>query len=260
MVDRVIPTQGFGTHAHREFEIFSYSEVSSLVSSRRITFQLTRLACPCPAVLAGQLTHKDSLHNTEILRRGDLQMTSTGTGIRHSEFNDNKQEGVHFLQIWALPHTRGLKPGYYTRHVTDEQKRGKLVRVVAPVGAEGVKDEREGEGPAPVCHGRPIEISSARRDTDLLCLLSRRSTRGCPCPPRCSLPALQSRTPSHLPSTHPPRRPQSESTSTWSNRPGTTPVPATPTPMPPGSRSVATRVSCWAKGMGCLSMVERRGM
>ncbi|KAG7575366.1 hypothetical protein FFLO_00356 [Filobasidium floriforme] len=123
--DRVIPTQGFGTHAHREFEIFSY-------------------------ILDGQLTHRDSLHNTEILKRGDLQMTSTGTGIRHSEFNDNPKEGVHFLQIWAMPHTRGLKPNYYTRHVSDEEKRDKLVRIVAPVGAEGVKDEREAAGPAPV--------------------------------------------------------------------------------------------------------------
>jgi redox-sensitive bicupin YhaK (pirin superfamily) len=66
------------------------------------------------------------------------------------EYNDDKQEAVHFLQIWALPHTRGLKPSYYTRHFTDAEKEGKLVQVVGPVGAPNVIDEREGSGPAPV--------------------------------------------------------------------------------------------------------------
>jgi len=123
--DRVTPGEGFGTHAHREFEIFSY-------------------------IIAGNLTHRDSLNNVETLKRGDLQMTSTGTGIRHSEYNDDREEGVHFLQIWALPHTRGLKPSYYTRHFSDAEKEGKLVQVVGPVGAQGVIDEREASGPAPV--------------------------------------------------------------------------------------------------------------
>lgn len=90
-------------------------------------------------------------------------MTSTGTGIRHSEFNDNPKEGVHFLQIWAMPHTRGLKPNYYTRHVSDEEKRDKLVRVVAPVGAEGVKDEREAAGPAPVRRRKSLSRLKTQR-------------------------------------------------------------------------------------------------
>jgi redox-sensitive bicupin YhaK (pirin superfamily) len=87
--------------------------------------------------------------NTEILRRGDLQLTSAGTGIRHSE-HQHGQEPVHFLQIWSLPHTKGLKPSYFTRHITDEDKNDKWAPIVAPVGAEGVLHEREGSGPAPV--------------------------------------------------------------------------------------------------------------
>lgn len=113
--------------------------------------------------------------NLEIMKRGDLQMTSagqplsialslalspwphrdslssvTGTGIRHSEYNRNPSKQVHFLQIWALPNQRRLKPTYYTRHVTDEQKRSGLVRIVGPVKTEGVDESREAEGPAPV--------------------------------------------------------------------------------------------------------------
>ena len=87
--------------------------------------------------------------NTEILKRGYLQLTSAGTGISHSE----KAHGsvpVHFLQIWSLPHTRGLQPKYYTREFTDAQKTNAWARVVAPAGAEGVSTERDGEGPAPV--------------------------------------------------------------------------------------------------------------
>lgn len=77
-------------------------------------------------------------------------MTSTGTGIRHSEYNEHRSAGVHFLQIWALPHTRGLKPSYYTRHTTDEEKTNKLVRLVAPVTDKNVEDQRLAQGPAPV--------------------------------------------------------------------------------------------------------------
>ncbi|KAJ9121348.1 hypothetical protein QFC24_004685 [Naganishia onofrii] len=123
--DRVTPGEGFGTHSHREFEIFSY-------------------------IINGELTHRDSLSNVEILKRGDIQMTSTGTGIRHSEYNDNKSQDVHFLQIWSLPYQRGLKPSYYTRHFTDAEKENKLVQVVGPIGADNVIDEREAKGPAPV--------------------------------------------------------------------------------------------------------------
>ncbi|KAG6900622.1 hypothetical protein C0993_007295 [Termitomyces sp. T159_Od127] len=122
--DRIEPRTGFGTHSHREFEIFSY-------------------------VVSGQIEHKDSMGNTEVLNRGDLQMTSAGTGISHSEKAYGPKQ-VHFLQIWSLPHTSRLTPKYFTRHFSDEEKKNKWVRIVAPVGAEAVLDAREGTGPAPV--------------------------------------------------------------------------------------------------------------
>ncbi|CCM02609.1 uncharacterized protein FIBRA_04712 [Fibroporia radiculosa] len=122
--DRVEPTTGFGTHGHREFEIFSY-------------------------VVSGQLEHADSMGNTEVLSRGDLQMTSAGTGIRHSEKCHGPRQ-VHFIQIWSLPNKSGLAPSYYTRRFSDEEKQNKWVRVVAPVNAEGVSEARDASGPAPV--------------------------------------------------------------------------------------------------------------
>ncbi|KAJ7608972.1 RmlC-like cupin domain-containing protein [Roridomyces roridus] len=123
--DRVSPRNGFGTHSHREFEIFSY-------------------------VVSGQLEHKDSMGNVEILKRGDVQLTSAGTGIYHSE-KTHGSKPVHFLQIWSLPTVSRLQPRYFTRHFTDEEKRNTWARIVAPIDAEGVlKDSREGAGPAPV--------------------------------------------------------------------------------------------------------------
>ncbi|KAF9018275.1 RmlC-like cupin [Hymenopellis radicata] len=122
--DRVAAHNGFGTHSHREFEIFSY-------------------------VVAGELEHKDSMGNTEILKRGDLQMTSAGTGISHSEKAHGSKE-VHFLQIWALPSTPRLQPKYFTRHYSDAAKTDQFVKVVAPVDTQGVNEVREGDGPAPV--------------------------------------------------------------------------------------------------------------
>ena len=87
--------------------------------------------------------------NTELLRRGDVQLTSAGTGISHSEKAHGSKE-VHFLQIWSLPSTSKLQPKYFTRHFSDEEKTDKWARVVVPVGADGVLGVREGEGPAPV--------------------------------------------------------------------------------------------------------------
>jgi len=122
--DRVAPHTGFGTHSHSEFEIFSY-------------------------VVAGELEHKDSMGNTEILKRGDLQLTSAGTGISHSEKAHGPNQ-VHFLQIWSVPATARLTPKYYTRHFSDAEKKDTWVPVVAPIGAEGISPTREGTGPAPV--------------------------------------------------------------------------------------------------------------
>jgi hypothetical protein len=89
--------------------------------------------------------------NTEILKRGDVQLTSAGTGISHSE-KTHGPAPVHFLQIWAMPSTPGLPPRYYTRHFADADKADKWACVVAPVSSTstGVSAEREGKGPAPV--------------------------------------------------------------------------------------------------------------
>lgn len=124
--DRVAPGTGFPTHAHREAEIFSY-------------------------VLGGTLAHKDSMGNVEAMRRGDVQMTSGGTGIRHSEYNGGADD-VHFLQIWALPSARGLAPKYYARHFSDDDKRDRWAHVVAPVSSPGagVVDARDADGPTPI--------------------------------------------------------------------------------------------------------------
>lgn len=139
--DRVAPRTGFGTHSHREFEIFSYvvsGELEQYVSRHSTLFILLTLHYS-----------KDSMGNTEILKRGDVQLTSAGTGISHSEKTHGSKQ-VHFLQIWSLPSTSRLPPKYFTRHFSDAEKADKWVRIVAPVGAEGVLPAREGEGPAPV--------------------------------------------------------------------------------------------------------------
>ncbi|KIK49048.1 hypothetical protein CY34DRAFT_797428 [Suillus luteus UH-Slu-Lm8-n1] len=124
--DRVAPRTGFGTHSHREYDIFSY-------------------------VISGELEHQDSMGNTEVLSRGALQMTSTGTGISHSEKAHGSQE-VHFCQIWASPRPgegKG-KPAYFTRHFTDEDKRNQIRLIVAPSDSSEVSLSREAEGPAPI--------------------------------------------------------------------------------------------------------------
>ena len=110
--DRVEGGKGFGRHPHRDFEIFSY-------------------------VVSGKLKHDDSLGNSEILTRGDVQFTSTGSGISHSEFNGDAKEYVHFLQMWVKPHTRGLPPGYQTKRFTDDDKRNQLRLLISPSGDNG---------------------------------------------------------------------------------------------------------------------------
>jgi quercetin 2,3-dioxygenase len=132
-------------HSHREFEILSYAVAGGLeqcVSSSSFPFiyRLTGFFL---------VYSKDSMGNTEILRCGDLQLTSAGTGISHSEKAHGPND-VHFLQTWSLPSTSRLQPKYFAHHFTDEEKTDKWARVVAPVGADGVLPVREGEGPAPV--------------------------------------------------------------------------------------------------------------
>ncbi len=103
--DRVNPGSGFPTHSHRDMEIITY-------------------------IIDGELEHKDSMGNGSIIRPGDVQRMSAGTGVRHSEFNPSASETVHFLQIWILPDTNGLAPGYEQRHFGRAELDGRL-RVVA---------------------------------------------------------------------------------------------------------------------------------
>ncbi len=110
--DRVQPGRGFDTHGHRDMEIFSY-------------------------VLEGALAHKDSMGTGSIIRPGDVQMMSAGTGIRHSEFNASREELVHFLQIWIIPNRQGVTPRYQQRRFEEAEKRGRLRLIISPDGAEG---------------------------------------------------------------------------------------------------------------------------
>lgn len=110
--DRVQPGQGFPTHGHRDMEIVTY-------------------------VLEGALEHKDSLGNGSVIRPGDVQRMSAGTGVLHSEFNASGEELVHLLQIWILPDRRGLAPSYEQKRFPDSQKRGRLRLVASPDGREG---------------------------------------------------------------------------------------------------------------------------
>jgi len=110
--DRVQPGQGFPTHPHRDMEIITY-------------------------VLEGALQHKDSLGNGSIIRPGDGQRMSAGSGILHSEFNASQTEPVHLLQIWILPEHKGIQPGYEQRSFPEEEKRGRLRLIAARDGRQG---------------------------------------------------------------------------------------------------------------------------
>jgi redox-sensitive bicupin YhaK (pirin superfamily) len=110
--DRVQPGMGFGTHGHRDMEIISY-------------------------VLDGALEHKDSMGNGSIIRPGEVQRMSAGTGVRHSEYNPSANEGVHFLQIWIEPGVRGIAPGYEEKNFDAASKRGKLCLIASPDGRDG---------------------------------------------------------------------------------------------------------------------------
>jgi len=110
--DKVEPGQGFGTHGHRDMEIISY-------------------------VLEGELAHKDNMGNGSVLRYGDVQRMSAGTGVMHSEFNHSPDSRVHFLQIWIQPATKGNTPGYEEKHFDVASKKGQLRLIASPDGAHG---------------------------------------------------------------------------------------------------------------------------
>jgi quercetin 2,3-dioxygenase len=108
--DRVQGGQGFGTHPHRDFEIISY-------------------------VVSGALKHEDSMGHTAVMKAGDMQRISAGTGISHSEFNNSPTDPVHFLQIWLLPYRKGLSPGYAQQSCAKETSNA-LTLVCSPDGTQ----------------------------------------------------------------------------------------------------------------------------
>jgi redox-sensitive bicupin YhaK (pirin superfamily) len=110
--DRVQPGEGFPTHGHRDMEILSY-------------------------VLSGALAHRDSTGGSGVLRPGEVQRMSAGTGVRHSEFNGSREEPVHFLQIWILPDREGHAPSYEQKPFPEERKRTRLLLVASPDGEDG---------------------------------------------------------------------------------------------------------------------------
>jgi redox-sensitive bicupin YhaK (pirin superfamily) len=110
--DRVEAGQGFGTHPHRDMEIISY-------------------------VLEGALEHKDSMGTASVIRPGEVQRMTAGTGVLHSEYNPSRKEPVHFLQIWILPEKRNLKPGYEQKAYPDAERKDRLRLVASRDGRDG---------------------------------------------------------------------------------------------------------------------------
>jgi redox-sensitive bicupin YhaK (pirin superfamily) len=110
--DTVAPGSGFSTHGHNDMEIISY-------------------------VLQGALEHKDSMGNGSVIRPGDVQRMSAGTGVTHSEYNHSASEPVHFLQIWLQPNEMGVEPSYDQRHFPVGDRRGRWVLLVSPDGRDG---------------------------------------------------------------------------------------------------------------------------
>jgi quercetin 2,3-dioxygenase len=110
--DWVQPGRGFPMHPHRDMEIITY-------------------------LLEGALEHKDSMGNGSIIRPGDGQRMSAGTGVRHSEANPSQTDPAHLLQIWILPERRGIEPGYEQKDFPAEEKRGKLRLIASPDGKDG---------------------------------------------------------------------------------------------------------------------------
>jgi redox-sensitive bicupin YhaK (pirin superfamily) len=119
--DRVAGGGGFPTHPHRDMEIVTY-------------------------VLEGALEHRDSMGNGSVIKPGDVQYMSAGTGVAHSEFNASKTEPVHLYQIWMLPQKKGLQPVYDQKNFSEDEKRGKLRLVASPDGRDGsVKIRQDNE-------------------------------------------------------------------------------------------------------------------
>jgi quercetin 2,3-dioxygenase len=119
--DRIAGGGGFPAHPHRDMEIVTY-------------------------VLEGALEHRDSMGNGSVIRPGDVQYMSAGTGVEHSEFNASEKETAHLYQIWMFPDKKGQKPTYDQKHFAEEEKRGKLRLLVSPDGRDGsVKIRQDNE-------------------------------------------------------------------------------------------------------------------
>jgi hypothetical protein len=110
--DRVAPAHGFPMHAHRDMEIITY-------------------------ILSGALEHRDSMGNGSVIRPGDVQRMTAGTGVRHSEFNPSRTEACHLLQIWILPNARNLTPGYEQKFFADDERKGQLRLIASAEGQHG---------------------------------------------------------------------------------------------------------------------------
>jgi redox-sensitive bicupin YhaK (pirin superfamily) len=110
--DRIQPAQGFGTHGHQDMEIITY-------------------------IIEGALEHKDSMSNGSVIRRGDVQRMTAGTGVMHSEFNHLDDAETHLLQIWILPEENGLEPGYEEKSFGNAEKRNRLALVAAGDARDG---------------------------------------------------------------------------------------------------------------------------
>ena len=110
--DWVAPGAGFPTHSHRDMEIITY-------------------------VVEGAVQHRDSMGNGSVIRPGDVQRMSAGTGVTHSEYNPSRAEELHLLQIWIQPDRRGHQPGYEQKTVADNEKRGRLRVIASPDGRDG---------------------------------------------------------------------------------------------------------------------------
>ena len=110
--DRIAPGSGFGTHGHRDMEIISY-------------------------VLDGELAHRDSMGNGSVIRPGDVQRMSAGSGVRHSEYNHAADRTTHFLQVWIEPNVAGIAPSYEEKRFSDADKHGRLRLIASTDGADG---------------------------------------------------------------------------------------------------------------------------
>lgn len=127
--DRVKPALGFDTHGHRDMEIISY-------------------------VISGALRHEDSMGNESIIRPGDVQRMTAGTGVRHSEYNASPTDDAHFLQIWILPEALDLAPGYEQKSFSDADKTNRLRLVTSREGRDGsVRIHRDADIYAGLLHG-----------------------------------------------------------------------------------------------------------